>query len=208
MPPVRFFLAVGFLVVGLFVLHGLQHPQAPTVHRPLAEFPGAIGGWRSRHLPFDAEFVRQIGADDYTNREYFGGARPVELYIGYYQDQRAGEAIHSPRNCLPGEGWEPVRSAQLAIASGAQPAVVNEYIVAKGARRDIVLYWYETRGRVMASEYRAKFWLVADGVRNRPTDGALIRIWTTAADGEASAERRAAEFARLIYPQVTQYLPH
>lgn len=208
MPPLRFFLAAVILAAGISALRGLRRSEEPPVHRPLVEFPGAIGAWRSRELPFDARSVREIGADDYTNREYFGGSRPVELYIGYYQDQRSGEAIHSPRNCLPGEGWEPVRSAHLDIGSRTRPAVVNEYIVEKGTRRDVVLYWYENRGRVVASEYRAKFWLVADGVRNRPTDGAMIRIWTTAADGEENAERRAAEFARLIYPQVAEFLPH
>ncbi len=206
MPPVRFFLAVAVLVAGIFALHGLRRTQVPPAHRPLDEFPEMINEWHSRDLPFDALTLQAIGADDYTNREYFGGSRPVELYIGYYRDQRSGEAIHSPRNCLPGEGWEPLRSAQIEIGSGAQRAFVNEYLVAKGARRDLVLYWYETHGRVVASEYRAKFWLVADGVRNRPTDGALVRIWTTAADGEASAEMRASAFASRVYPKVTEFL--
>ena len=134
--------------------------------------------------------MQAIGADDYTNREYFGGDRPVELYIGYYKDQRSGDAIHSPKNCLPGAGWEPVRSTQLQIGSADKPVLVNEYIVEKGKSRDLVLYWYQTHGRIVASEYWAKFWLVADGVRHRSTDGAMIRIWTTAEDGEA--ERSSA----------------
>jgi len=205
---VRFFLAAGMLLAGIGALRGLRRAPVAAAHRPLAEFPAAIGPWRSREFPFDARSVREIGVDDYTNREYIGGPRPVELYIGYYQDQRSGEAIHSPRNCLPGEGWEPVRAAQVEIGPGGRPEVASEYLVEKGARRDVVLYWYETHGRVMASEYRAKFWLVAEGLRNRPTDGALIRVWTTAADGEDNAERRAAAFARLIYPEITAFLPH
>jgi EpsI family protein len=152
--------------------------------------------------------VDEIGVDDYTNREYFGGGRPIELYIGYYKDQRSGDAIHSPKNCLPGEGWEPLRSSRIQVGSAEKPALVNEYIVEKGSSRDLVLYWYQTHGRIVASEYLAKFWLVADGVRGRSTDGAMVRIWTTAADGEENAERRAAVFAQRIYPEVSEYLPN
>lgn len=195
------------LVAGILATHTLKPPASPPEHRPLQQFPGQILGWQSRDLPFDAEVEKAVGADDYINREYSGGPRPVELYIGYYRDQRSGDAIHSPRNCLPGEGWEPVRSARLQIGLAGHPVPVNEYIVEQGAERDLVLYWYQTHGRVVASEYAAKFWLVADGVRGRSTDGTMIRIWTTAADGEGKAEARAIEFARRVYPQVSEFLP-
>ena len=152
--------------------------------------------------------VEEIGVDDYTNREYFGASRPIELYIGYYKNQGSGDAIHSPKNCLPGAGWEPVRSTRLQIGSAEKPVLVNEYIVEKGMSRDLVLYWYQTHGRIVASEYWAKFWLVADGVRHRRTDGAMIRIWTTAADGEESAQTRATDFARRVYPQISEFLPN
>jgi EpsI family protein len=84
---------------------------------------------------------------------------------------------------------------------------VNEYVVEQGKSRDLVLYWYQTRRRIIASEYWAKYWLVVDGLRNRSTDGTMVRIWTTAADGEESARARATEFASHIYPQVAELLP-
>jgi EpsI family protein len=174
----------------------------------LRDFPAAIAMWHSKDLPYEPEVVRAIGVDDYTNREYFGGGRPIELYIGYYKDQRSGDAIHSPRNCLPGEGWEPVRSTLFQIGSADKPVLVNEYIVEKGTSRDLVMYWYQTHGRIVSSEYWAKFWLVADGVRHRSPEGAMIRIWTTAEDGEESAQARAADFARRVYPQVSEFLPN
>jgi EpsI family protein len=204
----RLFVTGVVLVGGIFTIHNIQASNSPQEHQPLRDFPATFSAWRSRDLPFDAEDLREIGVDDYTNREYLGGSRPIELYIGYYKDQRSGDAIHSPKNCLPGSGWEPVRSAILQIGSADKPVLVNEYIVEKGTSRDLVLYWYQTHGRIVASEYRAKFWLVADGLRRRPTDGAMIRIWTTAADGEESAQARAADFARRIYPKVTEFLPN
>ena len=84
---------------------------------------------------------------------------------------------------------------------------MNGYLVAQGTRRDMVLYWYQSHGRIVASEYWAKFLLIADGLKNRPTDGAMIRIWTTAADGEETAQARAVDFAQRIYPQVDEFLP-
>jgi EpsI family protein len=208
MSSLRLFVAALVLIGGIFATHSLRPPDAPQAHRPLREFPAAIALWHSEDLPFETQVVQEIGVDDYTNREYFGGGHPIELYIGYYKDQRSGEAIHSPKNCLPGAGWEPVRSALLQIGSADKPVLVNEYIVEKGTSRELVLYWYQTHGRIVASEYWAKFWLVADGVRHRGTDGAMIRIWTTAADGEESAQARAADFARRIYPQVAEFLPN
>jgi EpsI family protein len=204
----RLFIAGLVLLGGIFATHAIKPSTAPQEHRPLRDFPATIAGWHSRDFPYEPEVVRAIGVDDYTNREYFGVGRPVELYIGYYKDQHSGDIIHSPKNCLPGEGWEPVRSSRVQLGTADNPAVVNEYIVEKGARRDLVLYWYQTHGRIVASEYMAKFWLVADGIRGRSTDGSMVRIWTTAADGEENAEARATDFARRVYPQVSEYLPN
>jgi len=112
------------------------------------------------------------------------------------------------KNCLPGSGWEPVHSTQVQIGSvDGVPVLVNGYLVAQGAKRDMVLYWYQSHGRIVASEYWAKFWLVADALKRRPTDGAMIRIWTTASDGEATAQARAVGFAHLVYLQVAEFLP-
>jgi len=195
------------LAGGIFATHSIKPALVSQGHRPLRDFPSAIDSWRSEDEPFDPEVVQEIGVDDYTNREYFsGGSRSIELYIGYYKDQRSGDAIHSPKNCLPGEGWEPVHSSRVQIGSAGSPATVNEYLVEKGSERDLVLYWYQTHGRIVASEYWAKFWLVADGVRGRSTDGAMIRLWTTAEDGEENAQARAMEFARRVYPEVSEFL--
>jgi len=204
----RLFVVGLVLLAGIFATRTIRPSIAPQEHRRLRDFPAKIAVWQSKDLPYDPEVVRAIGADDYTNREYFGGGRPIELYIGYYKDQRSGDVIHSPKNCLPGEGWEPVRSSRIQLGTADKPFMVNEYIVEQGTERDLVLYWYQTRGRIVASEYLAKFWLVADGVRRKATDGALIRIWTTAEGGEESAHARATDFARRVYPQVSEFLPN
>jgi EpsI family protein len=203
----RCMVAAFLLAGGIFATHRIAPPNVPPAHRPLREFPAVIAARQSQDFPYEPDVVEAIGADDYINRVYLGDVPPVELYVGYYGDERSGDRIHSPRNCLPGSGWEPVRSAQLEIGSlEGRPAVVNEYVVEQGARRALVLYWYQTRHRVIASEYAAKYWLVVDGVRRRSTDGTMVRIWTTTADGDASAQTRAADFARQVFPNVAQLL--
>lgn len=208
MTYLRVGVAAMVLVGGIFATHSFKPKVAAAPHWPLREFPSYVGLSHSEDRPFEAQVVRAVGADDYINRVYIGGALPIELYVGYYKDQRSGDRIHSPKNCLPGSGWEPVHASRVEIGSErGVPVLVNGYLVAQGLRRNMVLYWYQSRGQIVASEYMAKFLLIADGLENRPTDGAMVRIWTTAADGEVSAQARAAEFARRVYPQIEKFLP-
>jgi EpsI family protein len=208
MTYLRVSVAAMVLVAGIFATHSFRPKVAAAPRWPLSAFPSDIGLSHSQDRPFEMQVVRAVGADDYINRVYLGSTPPVELYVGYYKDQRTGDRIHSPKNCLPGSGWEAVHSTRVQIGSeGGVPVLVNGYLVAQGTRRNMVLYWYQSHGRIVASEYLAKFMLIADGLKNRPTDGAMVRIWTTAADGEASAQARAVDFARRVYPQIEEFLP-
>jgi EpsI family protein len=208
MTHIRTLITALALVVGIFVTQSVRPKNAAAPQRPLREFPSDIGFSHSEDRPFENQVVRAIGADDYINRIYVGSNLPIELYIGYYKDQRTGDRIHSPKNCLPGSGWAPVHSTRIQIGNvDGAPVVVNGFLVAQGAKRDMVLYWYQSHGRIIASEYHAKFWLVADALNNRTADGAIVRIWTTAADGEPTSQARAVEFARRVYPQVAKFLP-
>jgi len=208
MTYLRVSVAAMVLAGGIFATHSFRPKVAAAPHWPLREFPSDIGVSHGQDRPFDRQVVRAIGADEYINRVYLGSTPPIELYVGYYKDQRSGDRIHSPKNCLPGSGWEPVHSSRVQIGSeSGVPVLVNGYLVAQGTRQNMVLYWYQSHGRVVASEYVAKFLLIADGLKNRPTDGAMVRIWTTAADGEASAQARAVDFAHRVYPEIKEFLP-
>src|ERR1700731_60315 len=208
MTSLRTSVAALVLVGGIFATHSFRPKEPVGPQRPLREFPSAIGFSHSEDRPYEIQVVHAIGADDYINRVYLGSAPPIELYIGYYKDQRSGDRIHSPKNCLPGSGWEPVHSARVQIGSvGGAPVLVNGYLVAQGARRAMVLYWYQSHGRIVASEYWATFWMVAAPVKRKTSDGAMIPIWTTAADGEATAQASAVDSARRVYPQVSKFLP-
>ena len=208
MMSLRASVAALVLVGGIFATHSFKPKDAAAPKLPLREFVSDIGSSHGEDRLFENQVVRAIGADEYINRIYLGSSLPVELYVGYYKDQRTGDRIHSPKNCLPGSGWEPIHSTriQIGIEDGV-PVVVNGVLVAQGAKRDMVLYWYQSHGRIIASEYWAKFWLVADALNHRSADGSIIRIWTSATDGEAKSQARAVEFARSVYPQVAKFLP-
>ena len=153
--------------------------------------------------------VKALGVDDYLNRVYVDRSGvPVELYVGYYESQQTGDWVHSPKNCLPGSGWEAVSAGRVAIAvPGRSPIEVNQYFVRKGLDQLLVLYWYQGRGRVIASEYWGKACLVADAITRNRTDVALVRISTPITDGEQRARNRALEFAQAAYPRLNQFLP-
>src|SRR4029077_16516881 len=131
--------------------------------------------------------------------------------------QRQGDTMHSPLNCLPGAGWTPVQNDRLALrvptGSGTmggqaeRPIEINRYVIEKGLDRQVVLYWYQSHGRVVASEYWGKIYMVLDAIRSNRTDGALIRIPAPIVSSEADAEQRAIGFAQELFPFLGRYLP-
>jgi EpsI family protein len=175
----------------------------------LREYPLVLGNWQGADSPIVQRIVEAVGVDDYLNRVYAKGSGvPVALYVGYYESQQTGDWVHSPKNCLPGAGWEAVKARRLSIDIPGRPSIrVNQYLVKKGLDELLVLYWYQGRGRVIASEYWGKVWLVADAITRNRTDVALVRVSTPAVDGEERARNRAVEFAQAAYPSLRQFLP-
>jgi EpsI family protein len=127
------------------------------------------------------------------------------VYLGYYDEQRQGKSIHSPRNCLPGAGWEPVSQSETTLRlGGGQPISVNRYVIRKGLDRRVVFYWYQGRGRVASNEYANKGWLVIDAMRTGRTDGGLVRAVTPASE---AGERSAVALLQAALPPLEKSLP-
>jgi EpsI family protein len=153
-----------------------------------------------------------LGVDDYVNRIY--RASPTEvlsLYVGYYHSQREGDTIHSPMNCLPGAGWTPMDTRMVDVPiSGRAPIRVKRVVIAKGLDRQVVLYWYQSHGRVVANEYWSKVTMVYDAVRLNRSDAALVRVVTPvrpSAGGEEAADARIVDFVQALFPQLESHLP-
>jgi EpsI family protein len=198
---------------------GYEREAETLPDRPaLTTLPMQLERWRGRNdPPFNDELLAELGVDEYLMRSYLAPSEPmVSLYVGFYASQRQGDTIHSPLNCLPGAGWLPMRQGRASFDvttanTRAQSITVNEVIIQKGLDRHLVLYWYQSHGRVVASEYTSKLYMVADAIRLNRTDASLVRVITpitgeTAAD-EAAASRRVQEFAKGIFPSLSRVIP-
>src|SRR5579862_1693622 len=205
----RFSITAVTLLASLALVHGVRQGELVPLHQPLGRLPMTMNRWQGRNDPFEGRIVTALGVSDYLNRAYTdGGGQRVDLYIGYYQSQRTGETIHSPKNCLPGAGWEPVRAGSLTIPMISAPSIiVNEYLIEKGPAQYLVLYWYQAHGRVIASEYSGKAWLVLDAITRNRTDEALVRILASTINGEGRARADAVLFVQELYPRLNKFIP-
>jgi EpsI family protein len=180
---------------------------------PLSDFPRELAGWRMVKEGYvDAETQAVLQADDTLTRTYASPKfqQPPNLFVAFFKTQRTGKAPHSPKNCLPGSGWEPSREDHLnvVVSDFAQPIEVNRYVVARGEERSVVLYWYQSQRRVVASEYRAKMWTVADAIRYNRTDTALVRVVVPIlGNDEKTAEQVAVEFVQAFFGTLRRHLP-
>jgi EpsI family protein len=203
------------LMGGAVVIASANRSEQPVARLAFAQFPMQIAEWQGASQPsIEDKILAVLGVDDYLTRAYYtpNQAAVVGLYLGYYGTQRQGDTMHSPLNCLPGAGWAPLSNTRIPIRIAAHSEiVVNRYIIQKGLDRQLVLYWYQSHGRVVASEYWSKFYLIRDAVRLNRTDGALVRIIAPikigSEDGGRAAELDATRFVRALFPALSPYLP-
>ena len=201
------------LLVQAALFYATSRGENVPVIRPLGDFPKEVAVWKTVKEGYvDAETQAVLQADDTLTRTYASPKfrQAPNLFVAFFKTQRTGKAPHSPKNCLPGSGWEPSREDHLSLVVPdlAQPIRVNRYVVSRGEDRSVVLYWYQSRDRVVASEYRAKLWTVADAIRYNRTDTALVRVVVPVlGTDEASAEHVAVEFVQAFYGTLRGRLP-
>jgi exosortase D (VPLPA-CTERM-specific) len=204
----RLWFAVSILALAAVGTHTMRHGEVMPLRQSLQNIPLRIEGWQGADDPLDEKTVAMTGVDEYLNRAYIRGDDFLGLYIGYYRTQATGDTIHSPKNCLPGSGWQPVSSSLVELqAPDGRQVPVNSYVIQKGAERQVVLYWYQSHGRVMASEYQAKFYMIADALRWNRTDGALVRIAAPVGNDEEQTREQAVRFAQQVLPRLNGLLP-
>jgi EpsI family protein len=209
---IRFLAVVVLLASTALFLRAHTRPEILPAREALASFPRQVGSWVGQDTPLQPGVLEVLGPGDFLTRIYARTPKEpyIDLFAGYFPTQRTGNTIHSPQNCLPGAGWTPVDATRFALPRpDGSTTVVNRFVLAKGPERLLVLYWYQAHGRVVASEYWAKFYMVADAIRDNRTDGALVRIITPLASGEEvqAGQRRAVEFAQAILPTLDRYIP-
>lgn len=208
----RFAVSVILLAGTALVLEARNGTEIIPQRPPLSSFPRTLNGWNSSDVQITQDVLDVLGQGDFLLRDYRDASNQhhVSLFIAYFASQRAGDTIHSPKNCLPGAGWAPIQTGRVTIApDGHSPFQANRYLIAKSDDRQLVLYWYWAHNRAVASEYAAKFYLVTDSIRMHRTDGSLVRISMPLAPGESvgSAENNLVAWARNVVPLLDTYIP-
>ena len=207
-------LVVVLVAAGAFINYLGVAGEARVARRALAEFPRELGGgWQQRGADtrFDAATEQVLRADDYLSRDFRrapDGAH-ANFYVGYYASQRTGATYHSPLNCLPGSGWAMTNAGviRIAPADGGPAFEANRYIIESGGQRSLLVYWYQGRGRAVASEYWGKVYTVLDSVARRRSDGAMVRVVVPVVRSEEEALRTATEVAALAAPHLPSFVP-
>lgn len=201
------------LISQALLFYGMSRAEANPESRPLSGLSEQLGSWRmSKQGVIDDETREVLKADELLNRGYVNMALRVEanLFVAYFKTQRTGQTPHSPKNCLPGNGWTQTLSdtINVTVPGRAEPIEVNRYLVSKGENKSIVVYWYQSRDRVVASEYRARFYTAADAIRFNRTDTALVRVVVPVVDGDDKRATDAAiDFVKDFFVPLRQHFP-
>jgi EpsI family protein len=210
-PTGRLLVSAGLLVATLVGLQLRSTGEAVPLRKPLAGFPTILGEWQTREASLlDGDTLRVLQPTDYlVRREVDQAGRSLWLYIGYWNSQRKGTAPHSPKNCLPGGGWEPLEASTLTIplGAGAAPLLVNRFLIQKERDQQVVLYWFDAQGRAVAGEVEAKVEMVRSAIFRNRTDGAIVRVAAPVQGSITETTERLTRYVRALYPILHDYLP-
>jgi exosortase D (VPLPA-CTERM-specific) len=190
-----------------------ERPESIPPRTSFAQYPNVIGPWAGRREALEPIYVDALMLDDYHLADFTRGAEPpINFYIAWYDTQRAGRSVHSPRSCLPGGGWRIESLTQRSvpgIRAGRDALHVNRVLIQLGNQRLLVYYWFQQRGRVITNEYQVKWYLFWDALTRNRTDGALVRLMVPVAPGEpvATADRQLTQFAAAAATTLAPYIP-
>lgn len=209
----KFHIAFILLTVSAAVAQTVNFQEATPISRPLAEFPMRISGWRGEANAMEQKFIDRLDFSDYIMADYQDEAgRGVNFYAAYYDSQRKGESIHTPKSCLPGGGWvfNESGTAEVAIERlGMTELKVNRAFIQKGDDKQLIYFWFPMRGRVANNLWEMKVFNFWDALTRQRTDGALVRMITPVYGGEELevAEKRLQGFLKDVNPVLNAYLP-
>ena len=216
------------LLLQAVLFYTASHGDAVPLTQPLNKFPESLAGWQMiSQGVVEKDTLDVLKADDVLSRFYVRTPKTdislmtregkealftsaAELFVAYFSTQQYGQSPHSPKNCLPGSGWQAVDSGEVSIPipGMTNPISINKYVIAKAENQSVVLYWYQSHGRVVASEFAAKFYLVTDSVRYHRSDTSLVRVVVPVIQGDQErALNSATAFVQAVYPAIYHFLP-
>jgi EpsI family protein len=199
----------GLLFAAVVVVQFRSHGEAVSPRKPLDTFAPVIAGWQPAEASMFTDDIRNVlKASDYVMRRYDDAGRSASLFIGYWDSQRKGAQPHSPKNCLPGSGWEPLEMSRIPIPlSAGGTLTVNRFLIQKDQERQLILYWYQAQGKAVAGELQAKLEMVRNSILYNRTDGAIIRVSSPIYGSVAETSARLVQFVQALQPLLSEYLP-
>jgi exosortase D (VPLPA-CTERM-specific) len=204
-------LSLALLFVTTLAVSSITHRAEAVPERSrFVAFPPGLGPWQGHASPLDDWVGQTLGFDDYLFSDYSkSDGRAVNLYVAYYSSQRKGESPHSPLVCIPGDGWLITDLRRTSYDDAGVQVSLNRAVIQRDATKQIVYYWYDERGRKVASEYWSKWYLLSDAILKNRSDGALVRLMTVVAPGEleSDADARLRQFMRELLPRLSAFLP-
>ncbi len=209
----RVVIVLTLIAITWYFIQMTSEVTSVPIKKALGVFPHKIGSYHlAKSFQSSGDVLELLGVDDYLQYNYVDGpASRINLYVGYYKAVGVSGSYHSPKNCLPGGGWgiDGVKNVVLqAGLGGDQTATVSQMLIRNGSEYQVVLYWYQNRGRIIASEYWEKIYLVLDAILKGRRDGTFVRIMTIAGEGGiTAAEERAKAFAEQVLPVLEEHLP-
>jgi exosortase D (VPLPA-CTERM-specific) len=208
----KVFVVVVALLISVVAITWIDRRGETAVPRnELRLLPATLGDWRQQgnDIRFSEETESILNANDYVMRDYYSPAgMHSNIYVGYYSTQRTGATYHSPQNCLPGAGWEMTEPGTVQITKpDGETFKANRFILVTGNRREVLIYWYQGRGRKTASEYEDKLNTIFDSFSRRRSDGAMVRVMTTIGNSQEVSESAALDIAGQLAAEISPFVP-
>jgi EpsI family protein len=202
------YLPASVLGAGCLLVGTSTQQREMSLAAPLASVSPILAGYSSVDLSISPQERQVAGVTSYLLRSFGDGNQTAfTVYLGYYDHQLQGKAIHSPKNCLPGAGWEVVSASEEHLATSAGAVPVNRYLLVNEHRRAMVYYWYQGRGRVEGNEYRVKLQLLRDAALQGRSDEALVRVVVPVATTDSAAAALGRRVSAELVPEVFRVLP-
>ena len=204
------FTVSAIMILTIAILGFANHSEIIKPNKSFESFPMEIGNWNGTTSRFDQKVYDILGVGDSILAAYRAeNGESVQLYVGFYQSQKEGDLIHSPKNCLPGSGWNILEtSIEMVDVHGSTKGLNTiKLLLGKGAQKQVVLYWFQSRGRIISSEYMQKIWLVIDSITKHRTDGAFVRLTAPVVTSEDHTLELLKKFTKDIYPHLSEYIP-
>ena len=196
----HYFLTLLLLSATLVASVWSDHRSPVVLAKPIDSISTQINGWTSAgNQQLRDRVVASLKATSYLSRTYRKDRNALDLFVAFYAQLRAGESMHSPKYCLPGGGWEFSEMRTVDIPANGSIAKINRAVVRRGEERQLILYWYQSKPRIIASEYQSKIYLVWDGLTRGNQGGSIVRVMLPDRPG---ADQDAMAFAKELIPLV------